>query len=248
MGVYIPFSNNFDYKWTAHKSVVGECIINGSDNTGAKPDLKLNNFDFNSSNGFDSGNIPLIRKDSKIYFSIRATNSGINKSNWTNLEIFVSKSSTFNFKSPGNQVNSSYYIGSLDINNFKDFSEYIYTSNYNHIFDSTGYYYFHFVVDQQQVIDETKENNNVITQKTHFFYYSSKQPKNLFLPKKTKPQTSTSIVDSPYTISIHKFSGVKVLEKEVQNEASENEVISNLPKGLYIINSIYGSRKIYVKE
>lgn len=57
---------------------------------------------------------------------------------------------------------------------------------------------------------------------------------------------SQTIKQKPYIIDVYNFKGQKVLSREVKNVEEENKATLSLPKGIYIIKSKNGDRKIYI--
>ncbi|MDO6491744.1 MAG: thrombospondin type 3 repeat-containing protein [Cellulophaga sp.] len=73
------------------------------------------------------------------------------------------------------------------------------------------------------------------------YSYSSESSKSRSLA--TNSQT---IKQKPYIIDVYNFKGQKVLSKEVKNTEEENKATLFIPKGVYIIKSKNGDRKIYI--
>ncbi|MFA5297702.1 MAG: CARDB domain-containing protein, partial [Lutibacter sp.] len=233
----------------------GDGIGDACDTVVNKPDLEITNFNFQSSANTPAGQSYLnINNDigSYILYGLDVKNSGNKNAGQFNFEVYLSKSSTFS-SSPGTSIGlSTTYIGSLNAGSIKSLSNYIYIFNYNYYFDSNGYYYFHFVVDKDSnQVEESNENNNVKTQKVYYTKTTSgkpRLPKDLLMQKIPNNNNNESdILDEPYTIEVYNFSYLKILEQTVINKDGESTIIKNLPKGLYIIKSKYGSRKIHVQ-
>lgn len=230
----------------------GDGIGDACDTIINKPDIEITNFNFQSSANTPAGQSYFnINNDagSNIYYTLDVKNSGNKNAGQFNFQIYLSKSSTFS-SSPNTSIAlNTTYIGSLNAGSIKSLSNYIYISNYNYYFDSNGYYYFHFVVDKDsnQVV-ESNENNNVKTQKVYYTKTTSnKPPKDLLIQMRPNNNNESDILDEPYTVQVYNFSNLKILEQTVINKDGESTIIKNLPIGLYIIKSKYGSRKIHVQ-
>lgn len=230
----------------------GDGIGDACDTVVNKPDIEITNFNFQSSANTPAGQSYFnINNDvgSNIYYSLDVKNSGNKNAGQFNFQIYLSKSSTFS-SSPNTSIAlNTTYIGSLNAGSIKSLSNYIYISNYIYYFDLNGYYYFHFVVDKDSnQVEESNENNNVKTQKVYYTKTtSSKPPKDLLIQMRPNNNNESDILDEPYTVQVYNFSNLKILEQTVINKDGESTIIKNLPIGLYIINSKYGSRKIHVQ-
>jgi CARDB protein len=225
-------------KWT---SQISSCV-----DENAKPDLNFNNFNISGSAGTHSDGSPLIDKYGAIEFDSSTKNSGTKDAESFDISVFINQSSTLNVANPGGAIESK-YVPSLKIGNSEVYNGTIYATSITHVFSSSGYYYVHIFIDNYTEVTESNENNNVKTQKVYFNMSSSKPP---FPPKELEYQSkqvynNSNVNSPPYTVYIHTFSQNKVLEKTVFNQKEENILVQELPKGIYIVNSKYGSRKVY---
>jgi hypothetical protein len=139
---------------------------------------------------------------------------------------------------PSRNVNSSYGI-QTQISGFDIFGEASLNAS------SNGNYYILIEVDVTNSNNEGTigETNNFlaipITFNSNITATSLKASMIDLFPEET---LETSI----YSIEVYNFSGQKVLTKNVSNVEEENLVTQNLAKGIYIIKSKNGDRKIFV--
>lgn len=80
------------------------------------------------------------------------------------------------------------------------------------------------------------------------YSYSSTSGKNpiALMPFENSLNTSENSYEQYYAIDIYNFQGQKILTKKVQGIEEENNVTMALAKGLYVVKSKNGDRKIYV--
>ncbi|WP_147296402.1 T9SS type A sorting domain-containing protein [Lutibacter oceani] len=231
-----------------NESVIHECILNGSDTR--QSDLKLTNLRFkiqgdDTTTSATSGTLKIKEnRDLDIYVDLKNDDDGVANSSYFEMRISQYASTSPQYSSDNFMTGNG---GSIPANSSKtvSLSTYIYDYVGSIYFTNGTTYYIILDIDPNNDVDETYENNNIEIIPFKFESTSSKPPKDGGFEIQQK---SSIPIESPYLISIHNFSGVKVLEKKIQNKTYENEIISNLPKGFYILNSIHGSRKIYVKE
>lgn len=232
----------------------GDGVPDGCDTVAGvnKPDLEITNFNFQSSANQTAGQGYFnINNDagSYIYSTLDVKNSGNKNAGQFNFQIYLSKSSTFSTSPNTSILVNTTNIGLLNIGSIKSLSNNISISNYIYYFDLNGYYYFHFVVDKDSnQVEESNENNNVKTQKVYYTKTTfNRPPKDLLIQMRPIINNESDILDEPYTVQVYNFSNIKILEQTVINKDGESIIIKNLPIGLYIIKSKYGSRKIHVQ-
>ena len=75
--------------------------------------------------------------------------------------------------------------------------------------------------------------------------FSSRRFKSTFF-KPSLLQSKSNQKEEPYSINFYNLSGVKIMTKEVHNIEEENKISLLRPKGVYIIKSKKGDRKVYV--
>ncbi|MDO9275400.1 MAG: hypothetical protein Q7T92_07625 [Lutibacter sp.] len=181
-----------------------------------------------------------------IYVDLK--NSGNNVANSSYFYMRVSK-----YNSSSVQYASYDFItgdgGIIPANSSKtvSLSQYIYNyvGNLNFVGGTT--YYMIISLDPNFKVTESNENNNISIIPFKFEATSSRPPKDLLIQMRPNINNESDILDEPYTVQVYNFSNIKVLEQTVSNKDGESIIIKNLPIGLYIIKSKYGSRKIHVQ-
>ncbi|MDY0779382.1 thrombospondin type 3 repeat-containing protein [Tenacibaculum sp. IB213877] len=205
----------------------GSSSNNGCPIQQGKPDLTFGSTDIEDNE---------YQKFDNINFEAEIKNIGTafyqgNQQNGT-LDIYLSRSSTFN-------VNNSLFVGTFYITYDLDHQNSNSTQNIfgsftinnedngSGAFTSSGIHYLHFSIDTYDYLDELTRDNNVVTKQFQYHHPNGR----------------------PGSIKIFNLQGTKIRETTVNSKEQKQEIINNLPEGLYIINTNNGeSKKVYKKE
>jgi len=105
-------------------------------------------------------------------------------------------------------------------------------------------YYFHVFFDGNEM-SAFNSWKYVFPFKVKRVDFSSRRFKSTFF-KPSLLQSKSNQKEEPYSINFYNLSGVKIMTKEVHNIEEENKISLLRPKGVYIIKSKKGDRKVYV--
>jgi hypothetical protein len=163
-------------------------------------------------------------------------NAGNAASPPTNITFYLSSDSTFDsadLKSNKSNVKIN-AIASLETSVVSGLS--IFSSDFGNIGTKfTGNWNILMVVDGSKIITESNENNNITVIPVTFYNPFGKLASNKFEIQEFTDQ---------YSIDVYNFQGQKVLTKQVNNIVQENKSLEELKKGIYIIKSKNGTRKV----
>ena len=145
------------------------------------------------------------------------------------------------------KINVTTSISSIQAGNWKKFEQTIFGTDFGYI----PFQNWNLIIDLDgdESNTESNEDNNTIIIPVRYRNdaFSIKPP---ILPpldyyKNTLNKTSDV---THYDLYIYNFYGQLIGKFEIKNENNKNELISKLPKGLYILNSVNGNSKIYVDK
>ncbi len=171
----------------------------------------------------------------------RVKNIGDANSPTTNLKYFLSSNNKF--ESSDYQLSNSSFVAAINKG-----SEY--GTNGISLYSSTllgagvpfnKIHYLLIIIDKDNQIGEKKEDNNMAY--LPFIYKQNSSGGGGIGPPILEEQLSIS---SPYDLSIHEISGLKVKSIRINNKEEENNIINSLPTGFYIVksgNQIYKLKK-----
>ncbi len=127
------------------------------------------------------------------------------------------------------------------------FSHSIFGSDFDNL-QPYGNYTLIMKIDGDNQVSESNENNNIFKIPITF-RQSINKPGGPFKPIDDLKRTFDDTLDKKfYNLYIYNFYGRLIDKVVIKNENDERESIRCLPNGLYILNSINGSRKVYVKK
>jgi len=98
-------------------------------------------------------------------------------------------------------------------------------------------------IDGDNQVSESNESNNIFKIPITYRQNISSRPR----PKPIEDY-KTAEVQEPYDLYIYNFYGQLIKKVKVKSTHDESESIRSLPNGLYILNSLNGSKKIYVQN
>ncbi len=177
---------------------------------------------------------------------IRVKNIGNAPSVSTKISAYISNNSTL---SNDDALIANANLNVINTNGFGFSSLGIFRTNTAIQNYANGNYFILLKVDDPNINTEGNENNNLksipITLKSEFDT-SGQTPIGIMPIDEEIFQTTTQRNAPIYTIEIYNFQGQKVTTKEVKTVEDENNSTLTLPKGLYIIKSKNGDRKVFV--
>lgn len=196
----------------------------------------------------DIGSSRYLAKPSSAIFigNISVKNMGTATSVASNVRYFLSSNSTYDASDQEIGSNSNFSTISPNDSRITNGLSFDYFTISGALGINNGNSNILLVVDKKDVNDfnpnESNENNNVTVIPIRI---SSSNAANL---KFDLSDLNNNNIRNPYSIEIYSFTGQKVLSKNVNNIEEENEATLQLPKGLYIIKSEKGDRKVYVNK
>lgn len=163
-------------------------------------------------------------------------NKGTAKSPNSKVNFYFSANSKY-------ESNNDTKIGSVSTpeinpNSYKVLSKTLFGNDFPSV--SSGNYYILMIIDGDKNVDESDETNN-----TFSIPITLKQ--NVF-GKPIDLNGLNSFSHKPYSLYIYNFHGKLIKKVEVNDKGDEISSVKNLPNGMYILNSINGSRKISVNN
>lgn len=174
--------------------------------------------------------------------NIRVENIGTSNAPSTNIAFYVSQNSTFD-KDDDLKLDKTISLTSLTPDNIKDLS--LSLARFDFPSELFGNFYLFIVVDDLGNVTESNETNNTASIRVNIASSSGKGPIAL-LPFAKFDIPEELLIIEDYKIDIFDFTGQKLLSKEVNSSVEEYEITNNLPKGIYIVKSIYGDKKVFV--
>lgn len=219
----------------------GPSSNNGCPIPQGKPDLTLEDFiiidDQGNQTGPNQQYAPSLKDNTSFDVIVKIKNIGNVRAD--NVQYYMLASTSSNnyptpdiYGSPIQEFISNQNIGSVNSGNIKTHQLNTDLSRVSYLLNQDQANYFYIDIDQNNRIDEERENNNIYV---ILFYYLGAGNKNSL---------------KNYTITIFDMNGNKIKDAKIINKEQEQEVINNLPKGLYIINDTSNgkSKKIFKKE
>lgn len=215
---------------------VDNCPNTAGTNNGCppgQPDLK---FDYNGSvvNSDASGSRLSDTHTLNYYTSILSLNLILNNigaatSNPTQIEFYLSSDSQFSSSSDAN-LNKTISIPAIGANSTDGFFNQTFYTNTDFTSGLQGYWY---IIARIKASD-SDDSNNTAAIKVYF------NPNRSQLP--LKPKTLKSILTSSenyptYNMEVYDFSGNKIINDQNLTDDEKNRIISELPKGFYIIKT-----------
>ena len=115
--------------------------------------------------------------------------------------------------------------------------------------NNNSQYYFVTFINFDSKLDETTENDNIFSFPFNYSTNSSNKIGKTKQPLSVYKESNSSINNFiPYDLYIYKFNGKLVDKVLIKSLNDEKEVLKNLPKSIYILNSVNGSRKVLIKQ
>ncbi|WP_363317280.1 CARDB domain-containing protein [uncultured Lutibacter sp.] len=115
-----------------------------------------------------------------------------------------------------------------------------------------GIAYIHVKLDIDDDVDEVDESNNSFSSRRVNIKNTSSKPNKLGISphEELTDERYNALTNDlvPYRVSVYSINQIKIKEAKVSNIFEENQLLKDLPIGLYIINSSTTSRKVYKLE
>jgi hypothetical protein len=112
---------------------------------------------------------------------------------------------------------------------------------------SGSLYYIHFIVDSDESLAESNENNNT---KTLMAVFDNDDNYGRKVPKGGGVILQRANVGSelPYKVTIYSMFGERINDYMVSGSEEENRIVNKMKRGIYILKSSKGTRKILAEQ
>jgi hypothetical protein len=215
------------------------------------PDLATDPFNSNAKSSGASGLTQSLSSNTfhalyngeSLQINLSVKNNGTVNSSSMKAGIYVTTGSSFTNET---LLTSKDYLGIISPNNSNSQLIEVSGSLISGYTNSNGGAYLHIVVDKDSNVNEGTsggEDNNVYSSIPVVVYYSNRTSGKQTTNKKAIQLEDISTLKS-YELSIYDFTGRFIKSSKVNSIEQENEVINELPSGLYIFKTQDNTRKI----
>lgn len=225
-----------------------------------KPNLEfsfINVSNSKSSYNVLNNDVGLLNRNQFVDINYTVKNSGNNPSLNTTLKLYLGSSADSYSKRTGEQLDDA-SLKALSSGASLTITKQLFITDFNTIgatnLTNGKQYYLFFILDEEPNLNiESNELDNI---KSFKFTYSSSTGKILnpigdcpdcigYPQARVNPDVLLEENNTPYPIEVFDFYGRKITSGNVISVEEENQIISKLPKQLYIIKSKNGDRKVY---